>query len=262
PSGQLQTEGATIPLQTISIYQSLDDLRNLPITTANGTVRLGDIATVEEIAGASAGRTRTNGEPSVAVRVTKQQDANTVSVAHRVLDKLDEIERTLPEGASIQIFLDQAEFIEESIDGVVEEAIIGGVLAIIIVFLFLWNIRSTVITAVSIPLSVIMAVILLDQLGHSLNIMTLAGLTIAIGRVIDDSIVVLENIYRHMAEGEPSFPAIINGAREVTIAIVGATATTCAVFLPLGLVGGLIGELFLPFALAVVFALLASLLVA
>src|SRR5690606_21766963 len=146
PSGQLQTEGATIPLQTISIYQSLDDLRNLPITTANGTVRLGDIATVEEIAGASAGRTRTNGEPSVAVRVTKQQDANTVSVAHRVLDKLDEIERTLPEGASIQIFLDQDEFIEESIDGVVEEAIIGGVLAIIIVFLFLWNIRSTVIT--------------------------------------------------------------------------------------------------------------------
>src|SRR5690606_14709033 len=101
-----------------------------------------------------------------------------------------------------------------------------------------------------------------DQMGYSLNIMTLGGLTIAIGRVIDDSIVVLENVYRHMSEGEAPFPAIINGAREVTIAIVGATATTCAVFLPLGLVGGLIGQLFLSFSLAVAFALIASLVVA
>lgn len=263
PSGQLQTEGATLPLQTISVYQNLDDLRNLPITTAEGTqIPLSDIATVEEAAGTSVGRTRTNGEPSVSIRVTKLKAANTVDVAHSVTDTLDEIEPTLPEGASIQIFENQAEFIEESIDGVIEEGIIGGVLAIIIVFAFLWNIRSTVIVAVSIPLSVIMAVIALDQFGYSLNIMTLAGLTIAIGRVIDDSIVVLENVYRHMAEGETSFAAIINGAREVTIAIVGATATTCAVFLPLGLIGGLIGELFLPFALAVVFALISSLIVA
>ncbi|MEZ4522521.1 MAG: efflux RND transporter permease subunit [Thermomicrobiales bacterium] len=263
PSGQLQTEGATLPLQTISVYRSIDELRNLPISTSDGsTIALGDIATVDEVAGASVGRTRTNGEPSVSIRVTKLKEANTVDVAHRVTDTLDEIEPTLQDGASIQIFENQAEFIEESIDGVIEEGVIGGVLAIIIVFIFLWNFRSTLITAVSIPLSVIMAIIALDQFGNSLNIMTLAGLTIAIGRVIDDSIVVLENVYRHMAEGEPSFAAVINGAREVTIAIVGATATTCAVFLPLGLIGGLIGELFLPFALAVVFALLGSLIVA
>ncbi len=263
PSGQLQTGDSTLPLQTISVYQGLDDLRNLPITTADGTqVALSDIATVEEAAGTSVGRTRTNGEPSVSIRVTKFKEANTVDVAHRIIDTLDEIEPELADGVSIQIFENQAEFIEESIDGVIEEGVIGGILAIIIVFIFLWNLRSTVITAVSIPLSVIMAIIALDQFGYSLNIMTLAGLTIAIGRVIDDSIVVLENVYRHMAEGEPSFAATINGAREVTIAIVGATATTCAVFLPLGLIGGLIGELFLPFALAVVFALLGSLIVA
>ncbi|MGH2602513.1 MAG: efflux RND transporter permease subunit, partial [Dehalococcoidia bacterium] len=155
-----------------------------------------------------------------------------------------------------------SEFITHSIEGVVTEGAIGGVLAVIVVFLFLGNWRSTLITAVSIPLSIIVAVILLDRLGYSLNIMTLGGLTIAIGRVIDDSIVVLENIYRHMAAGEKTFPAIVNGSREVTIAIVGATATTCAVFLPLGLTGGLIGQLFLSFSLAVVFALLASLIVA
>lgn len=263
PSGQLQTGDTTLPLQTVSVYQGLDDLRSLPITAADGaTAPLSEIASVEQVAGVSIGRTRTNGEPSVSIRVTKLKEANTVDVAHRVTGSLEDIEPELPAGASIQVFENQADFIEESIDGVIEEGIIGGVLAIVIVFLFLWSYRSTLIVAVSIPLSVIMAVISLDQFGYSLNIMTLAGLTIAIGRVIDDSIVVLENVYRHMAEGEPSFAAIINGAREVTIAIIGATATTCAVFLPLGLIGGLIGELFLPFALAVVFALVASLIVA
>ena len=185
-----------------------------------------------------------------------------METSHAVTDALKEAEANLPAGASLTVFQDQAEFITESINGVVEEGIIGGVLAIVIVFLFLANWRTTLVTAVSIPLSIVIAVVLLDRLGYSLNIMTLGGLTIAIGRVIDDSIVVLENVYRHMAEGEEPFPAIITGAREVTIAIVGATATTCAVFLPLGLVGGLVGELFLSFSLAVVFALVASLVLA
>lgn len=263
PSGQLPNGESTLPLQTVAIYQNLDDIRSLPLTDAEGqSLTLGDIATVEEIEGKAAGLARTDGQPSISIQVTKNKAANTVDVSERVLDKLDQIEPNLSEGASISIFMDQAEFITESINSVIEEGAIGGLLAVIIVFLFLWNVRSTIITAVSIPLSIIMAIIVLDQLGFSLNIMTLAGLTIAIGRVIDDSIVVLENIYRHMAAGEEPRKAIINGAREVTIAIVGATATTCAVFLPLGLVGGLIGELFLPFALAVVAALAASLLVA
>jgi HAE1 family hydrophobic/amphiphilic exporter-1 len=263
PSGQLPSEGSTIPLQTVSILTSVDAIRALPLTAADGsTITLGDIATVEQAEGTSVGYSRTDGQPSVSIRVTKEKEANTVDVAHRVTDKLDELAPSLPSGASVSIFEDLSEFITDSVNAVIQEGIIGGVLAVVIVFLFLRNWRTTLITAVSIPLSLLTAIIVLDRMGYSLNIMTLAGLTIAIGRVIDDTIVVLENVYRHMANGERPFDAVMKGAREVTIAIVGATAVTCAVFLPLGLTGGLIGALFLPFAVAVVAALIASLLVA
>jgi HAE1 family hydrophobic/amphiphilic exporter-1 len=268
PSGQLATGDSVLPLQTVAVYKSLDDIRSIgvrPTSAAGasaGVVRLGDIATVTEAPAASTGASRTDGQPAVSIQVVKEKDANTVQVAHAVTRELKKIEPTLPQGASFTVFSDQSTSITDSINGVIQDALLGGVLAVIIVFLFLANWRTTLVTAVSIPLSVIVAVVLLDRMGYSINIMTLGGLTIAIGRVIDDSIVVLENIYRHMSQGERSLPAIINGAREVSIAITGATATTCAVFLPLGLVGGLIGQMFWSFALAVVFALLASLAVA
>jgi len=268
PSGQLTTGDSVLPLQTVAVYKSLDDIRNIGIRTAPaagapaGVVRLGDIAAVAEAPAASTGASRTDGQPAVSIQVVKEKDANTVQVAHEVTNELKRVELTLPQGASITVFFDQSTWITNSINGVVRDGLLGGALAVIIVFLFLANWRTTLVTAVSIPLSVIVAVVLLDRMGYSVNIMTLGGLTIAIGRVIDDSIVVLENIYRHMAQGEKSFPAIVNGAREVSIAITGATATTCAVFLPLGLVGGIIGQMFWSFALAVVFALLASLIVA
>ena len=268
PSGQLATGDTVLPVETVAVYKSLDDIRSIGIRTTPTAgvpatvVRLGDIATVAEASAAPNGASRTDGQPAVSIQVVKAKDANTVQVAHEVTAELDKIKPALPQGASFSVFFDQSTFITSSINGVVRDGLIGGLFAIIIVFLFLANWRTTLVTAVSIPLSVITAVVLLDRLGYSLNIMTLGGLTIAIGRVIDDSIVVLENIYRHMAKGEKTFPAIVNGAREVSIAITGATATTCAVFLPLGLVGGIIGQLFFSFALAVVFALLASLLVA
>ncbi|MCJ7490754.1 MAG: efflux RND transporter permease subunit, partial [Dehalococcoidia bacterium] len=268
PSGELATGDTVLPVETVAVYKSLDDIRNIGIRTTPAAgapasvVRLGDIATVAEASAAPNGASRTDGQPAVSIQVAKAKDANTVQVAHRVTAELDKIKPALPQGASFSVFFDQSTYITSSINGVVRDGLIGGVFAIIIVFLFLANWRTTLVTAVSIPLSVIVAVVLLDRMGYSVNIMTLGGLTIAIGRVIDDSIVVLENIYRHMAQGEKSFPAIVNGAREVSIAITGATATTCAVFLPLGLVGGIIGQMFWSFALAVVFALLASLVVA
>jgi HAE1 family hydrophobic/amphiphilic exporter-1 len=263
PSGEILTDNVNVPIQTLAIYRTLEDIENLPIQTSDGSfVSLSDFATVEQIEGRSVGRSRTNGEPSVSIQVVKTRDANTVNVSNQVIDKLNDLNPTLPGGASISILENQAEYIEESIAGVIEKGLVGGALAIVIVFVFLWNFRSTLITAVSLPLSMLMAIAGMYIAGYTLNIMTLAGLTIAIGRVIDDAIVVLENIYRHMAEGEETRTAVRNGAREVTLAIVGATATTCAVFLPIGLVGGFIGVLFLPFALAVVFALVASLLVA
>lgn len=263
PSGQLVNGDSAEPIETISLLTSLDTIKAISITGSDGVpVRLDELATVELAPGTPVGYSRTDGQPSVSVQVTKEKAANTVDVANRVIDALDDIEPTLPEGAAISIFENQAEYITDSIDSLIEEGLIGGALAVIIVFLFLRNWRTTIVIALSIPLSLISAIIVLNQLDYSLNIMTLAGLTIAIGRVIDDSIVVLENVYRHMVEGETPFNAVVNGAREVTIAILGATATTCAVFLPLGFVGGLIGELFLPFALAVSVALIASLLVA
>lgn len=262
PSGETLNDGQLLPLETVAVYRSLDDIRELPIRTATGFIKLRDLATVEQIEAPATGLNRNDGERAVSVRITKTKEANTVETTHRVEDVIAEIEPTLPEGLTVTVAAGQSEIIEESVSGVITEGVIGGVLAIIIVFIFLANWRTTLITAVSIPLSIIAAVIALEQSGYTLNLMTLGGLTIAIGRVIDDSIVVLENVYRHMTSGERGFTAIVNGAREVTIAIVGATATTTAVFLPLGLVGGLIGQLFLPFALAVVFALLASLLVA
>jgi len=263
PSGQLPAGDTTMPIETVALLTSVDTIRSLNVTAADGSlVTLDEIAEVELVPGTPVGYSRTDGQPSVSIRVTKTKDANTVEVSDRVGEALVEVERSLPAGASLSVFEDQAEYITESINALIEEGVIGGVLAIIVVFAFLGNWRTTLITSVSIPLSIIAGVVVLNEFGYSLNIMTLAGLTIAIGRVIDDSIVVLENVYRHMAEGEPSFAAIVNGAREVTIAILGATATTCAVFLPLGLVGGLIGQLFLPFALAVVAALVASLVVA
>lgn len=263
PSGQLTNDGATTPIETISLLTSLDTIQAIGVTASDGsTVRLDQLAEVELVPGTPVGYSRTDGQSSVSIQVTKQKDANTVTVANRITDALAELEPTLPEGASISIFENQADYITESITSLIEEGVIGGALAVVVVFLFLRNWRTTIIIALSIPLSLIAAIIVLNQFGYSLNIMTLAGLTIAIGRVIDDSIVVLENVYRHMVEGETPFNAVVNGAREVTIAILGATATTCAVFLPLGFVGGLIGELFLPFALAVTAALVASLLVA
>lgn len=263
PAGAAVGEGGAVPLEAVAVLTSIDDLQEVRIPTPDGeSVRLGDIATVSERDSAPTGVNRANGNPSVGIQVTKTQDANTVSVAHEVIAVYDDLAPELPAGVQIDVIEDQAEFIEESVFDMVVKGVIGGVLAIIIVFAFLGSFRSTLVTAVSIPLSILAAIVALEYTGNTLNLMTLGGLTIAIGRVIDDSIVVLESIYRHMAAGENTFTAVTRGAREVTLAIVGATATTAAVFLPLGLVGGIIGELFLPFALAVVLALIASLLVA
>ncbi len=157
---------------------------------------------------------------------------------------------------------DQATFITQSINGLVKEGLLGAGFAVLVIFLFLLNVRSTLVTAISIPMSLLVAFIVLYVASISLNVLTLGGLAIAIGRVVDDAVVVLENIYRHVQSGERPRKAVITATREVGTAITASTATTLAVFAPLAFVGGLVGEFFRPFALAVVVALAASLLVA
>src|SRR5450756_599996 len=226
------------------------------------SVTLGDVATVKIAPAPLTAVTRTNGKSSIGISVSKSSSGNTVDIANAVADELPSITKDLGGQATITTVIDQSIFIKDSIRSLLQEGIVGAIFAIIVIWVFLRSWRSTIIAGLSIPLSVIGALIILWSQGDSLNMLTLGGLTIAIGRVIDDSIVVIENIYRHLQEGDSIRRAAYTGTREVAGAITASTLTTVAVFLPLGLVHGLASEFFRPFALTVTFALLCSLAVA
>lgn len=227
------------------------------------TIQLSDIADIE-LVGKAESISRTNGKESIGLQVVKTADANTVDVVNAVKEKVKTFEEDI-DGVEIISTFDQGEPIEESVSTMLNKALFGAVFAVIIILLFLRDIKSTLISVVSIPLSLLIAILLLKQMDITLNIMTLGAMTVAIGRVIDDSIVVVENIYRRMSlKGEmlKGKDLIREATKEMFVPIASSTIVTIAVFLPLGLVQGMIGELFLPFALTIVFALLASLLVA
>ena len=207
------------------------------------------------------GFSRADGEPSIGIAITKTSDGNSVSVSHAVRGLVPQIESLLGSDGAVTVVFDQAPYIEQSIDDLTTEGLLGLTFAVLVILLFLLSLRSTLVTAVSIPLSLLVALSCLYVSGYSLNILTLGALTIAIGRVVDDSIVVIENIKRHLGYGEPIRDAVVGAVREVAGAITASTITTVAVFLPIGLVGGQVGELFRPFAITVAAALLASLVV-
>ncbi|KYG88879.1 efflux RND transporter permease subunit [Metasolibacillus sp. FSL K6-0083] len=262
----------TVGEQAVSVdgkVKSVDELKELliPVTPSETNpspfVRLGDIATIE-VEGKVQSISRTNGEDSIGLQIIKAQDANTVTVVNAVKDLIEE-ETSKIDGLIIDISLDQGKPIEDSVFTMIEKAVFGGAIAVLIILLFLRDFKSTIISIISIPVSVFMALLLLNWMDITLNIMTLGAITVAIGRVIDDSIVVVENIYRriHLKQEKLTGRALI---REATIEmfkpIFSSTLVTVAVFAPLIFVGGMIGELFMPFALTMTFALGASLLVA
>ncbi|MCA1021368.1 efflux RND transporter permease subunit [Halobacillus litoralis] len=227
------------------------------------TVQLQDIADLE-IVGQTESISRTNGEESISIQIIKSQEANTVDVVNLVKETTSDLESDL-DGLEFIYSFDQGEPIEESVSTMLNKALFGGLFAILVILLFLRNFRTTLISVVSIPLSLLIAILILNQMGITLNIMTLGAMTVAIGRVVDDSIVVVENIYRRMAlkDEELEGKALVRAAtKEMFMPILSSTIVTIAVFLPLGLVEGVVGQVFLPFALTVVFALLASLVVA
>lgn len=250
-------------------FLTADELKEMliPVTPTEESpspfVKLGDIATIEVI-GKVQSVSRTNGEDAIAIQIVKAQDANTVDVVNSVKDLVEE-EEEARNGLVIDVTLDQGEPIEKSVASMMEKALFGGLIAVLIILLFLRDFKSTIISIVSIPVSIFMALLLLNWLNITLNIMTLGAITVAIGRVIDDSIVVVENIYRrlHLKEEKLTGRALI---REATIEmfkpILSSTLVTVAVFAPLMFVGGMVGELFIPFALTMSFALGASLIVA
>jgi hydrophobic/amphiphilic exporter-1 (mainly G- bacteria), HAE1 family len=226
------------------------------------SLKLGDIAEIKETEDVNE-ITRYNQKSSLSMAVTKKQDANTVEVAEKVIEVLNK--EKYDDKLNYAIGFGQAEGIKDSVNTLVKEGLYGAIFASLAVLIFLRNFRATIIAIISIPLSLLVSAIFLDRLDITLNIMTLGGMAVAVGRVVDDSIVVIENIFRRIRKADGVFDRdelIIDSTREILKAIVSSTITTVVVFLPLGLVGGVTGEFFLPFALTVVFALLASLIVA
>ena len=250
-------------------FMTSDELKEMliPVTpSATNTspfVKLSDIATIKEV-GRVQSVSRTNGENAISVQIVKGQEANTVDVVNSVKELIKEEQQNI-DGLVIDVSLDQGKPIEEAVFTMIEKALFGGLIAVLIILLFLRDFKSTVISIISIPVSIFMALLLLNWMDITLNIMTLGAITVAIGRVIDDSIVVVENIYRriHLKDEKLSGRALV---REATIEmfkpILSSTLVTVAVFAPLLFVGGMVGELFLPFALTMTFALGASLIVA
>jgi len=262
----------TVGEQAVSVdgkVKSVDELKDLLIpvtpsaTNPSPFVRLGDIASIE-VEGKVQSVSRTNGKDAIAIQIVKGQDANTVTVVNAVKDLMKDEEKRL-DSLNVDISLDQGAPIEDSVFTMIEKAVFGGAIAVLIILLFLRDFKSTIISIISIPVSVFMALLLLNWMDITLNIMTLGAITVAIGRVIDDSIVVVENIYRriHLKQEKLTGRALI---REATIEmfkpILSSTLVTVAVFAPLIFVGGMVGELFMPFALTMTFALGASLIVA
>lgn len=267
--GLFQFEEAEQAIAVDGKFMTVDELKQMliPVTPSESHpmpfVTLADIAEVE-VVGKVESVSRTNGENAIAIQIIKAQDANTVTVVNAVKD-LVETEKERIEGLVVDVSLDQGAPIEKSVSTMVEKALWGGLVAVMIILLFLRNIRSTIISIVSIPVSIFMALLLLNWLDITLNMMTLGAITVAIGRVIDDSIVVVENIFRRLhLKDEPLTGR--NLIREATLEmfkpILSSTIVTVAVFAPLVFVGGMVGELFVPFALTMTFALGASLLVA
>ncbi|WP_411127404.1 efflux RND transporter permease subunit [Streptomyces sp. x-19] len=270
PAGAFSEDGRSKTVQVGAGFTSVAQIKDLMVTPAAGPmgggqggkpVRLGDVATVKEASATPTSITRTDGKPSLSVTVTMNQDGSAVAISDAVKGKLDAIRKDLGTGASVTIASDQGPQVSKSIESLTTEGLLGLVMAVIVILVFLLSLRSTLVTAVSIPLSVVITLIVLWTGDLSLNVLTLGGLTIAIGRVVDDSIVVLENIKRHLGYGEERREAILKAVKEVSGAITSSTLTTVAVFLPIGVVGGMVGALFGSFSITVTVALLSSLLV-
>ena len=274
PAGIIFEGGQAIPANTTHAFDSIESIENLIVgVSESGPVRLRDVADVNFDGGIPSSISRTNGKPSMGVAIVKEAEANTIDVTRAVREALDDLPN-LPPGVEIVVVLDQGPDIQGQIDALLREAMFGFIFAVTVIFIFMLTIRPTVIRglfntlrptlviALSIPLSVFTGVLLMAWQDMSLNFMTLGGLAISVGRVVDDSIVVLENLYRHIEAGRERWRAALEATKEVGPAIFASTMTTIVVFAPLAFIQGIVGAFFFPFALTVSFALIASLLVA
>ncbi len=263
PAGQL-SEGNTIySLRTIGEFKNIDQIRNTIITVREGqALLLKDIAVVDDGIAQPIGNVHIDGEDGVILNVYRQSDANVVSAATDVIESLDDIKRSLPQDVQIKVLTNKAEFIQQSIQNLLLTGIQAVILVVLILLAFLRSGRSALIIAISIPVSIITTFMVMDFADLSLNIISLSGLTLAVGMVVDDAVVVLENIFRFREDGADRKTASIMGAREVAVPVVVSTLTTLVVFLPILFVPGIAGFLFRDLALTISFSLSVSSLVA
>jgi hydrophobic/amphiphilic exporter-1 (mainly G- bacteria), HAE1 family len=263
PGGRVEAGAQAMTLRTRGRVQSVQEFGDVVVRQTDGhPILLRDVATIEDGMAEATTKANVSGAPTVLLTIRRQSGTNTVQVVDAVKERLSDLKAATPPGYDIRIVRDQSEFIKASIDTVEEHLVLGSMLAALVVLVFLWNWRSTVIAAIAIPTSIIATFGLIWYEGFTLNSMTMLALTLAVGIVIDDAIVVLENIYRFVEEkGRPPFQAAVEATREIGLAVLATTLSLVAIFVPVGFMGGIVGRFMKSFGLTMAFAIMVSLLV-
>jgi HAE1 family hydrophobic/amphiphilic exporter-1 len=262
PAGTIERGNYEVLIRTPGVYTNLDEIRNTVVAIRDGVpIQVKEIASVEDSWQKIRRIVRVNGKPGIRLSISKQSGKNTVEIAKAVLEEIERIQQDIPQITLVPI-IDSSKYIQSSISNVGKAALYGGLLAVLVLLFFLRSFRSTTVIATAIPISIIATFALIYFGGFTLNIMTLGGLALGIGMLVDNAIVVLENIYRLQESGEKPIQASINGTGEVTSAIIASTLTTLAVFLPLIFLRGMSGIMFRQLSYVIAFALLCSLIVA
>lgn len=263
PGGRITTSNLEFQVRTVGQFQTVEEIQNIYVgKVGDRRLFLGDVATITDTHKEQRSISRINGVPCVSLQIRRNTDANVVKVCDKITESLPDVRRFVPQGASLEIIYDESEFVKKSIRAMKETAVEGAILAILVIFIFLGSLRSTLVVSLSIPISVIATFILLYFDKLTINLITLSAFILAIGRVVDDSIVVLENIFRYGEEGKTPFEAAIEGAREVGLAVLASTFTTMSVFFPLLVVSGIVGQVFRPLAKTYMTALFLSMVMA
>jgi HAE1 family hydrophobic/amphiphilic exporter-1 len=264
PGGKVEQKEKEFVLRTLGRIESVKDFNDIVITTINGApVRVSDIGRVEDTGARVTTASFYNGKPSVTLVVKKQSGTNTVAVVKNIKARIEELKGSLPSGVETTIIGDQSIFIKDSVNTVTEHLVLGAVFAALMVLVFLGDFRSTIISSLAIPTSLIGTLIFMQMAGFTINTMTLLGLTIAVGIVVDDAIVMLENIYRHMEKHKMSpLKAAVEGSREIGFAVVAMSAALLVIFVPLAYMGGIIGRFLKSYGLTIAFAVAISVFVA
>jgi hydrophobe/amphiphile efflux-1 (HAE1) family protein len=263
PAGRVSAGASELNVKTLGRYRSLDELRRVVVATlpSGAQVRLDEVARVEDGWKEVRVRTRLDGRDAVSLQIQKQGGTNTVAIADQVHRTVADLGRTLPPDVKLTKAVDQSTYIRQNVASVTEAIVFGGAMAILVIFLFMLDWRSTLISALALPTSVVTTFLAMWWLGFTFNMMSLMALSLAIGLLIDDAVVVRENIYRHMERGEDPITAARRGTAEIGLAVMATTFTIVAVFVPVAFMGGIVGQFFRQFGLTVTAAVLVSLFV-